>query len=361
MHVEKYTRSATGHMLAHYTREKDENGKYVTDGRKNIYSDKTPLNYSVGNHEMAKERLQWYLSRDDVKCLNRKDVNVMCDVVVTVPQDLPKEQHKLFFEASHSFLCQRYGIKTEFGNYDNILCSEVHLDETTPHMHFAFIPVVKEKKIDKKTQEEKTIYRVNAKKVVSRSDLRTLHPDMSDVMKKTFGRDIGIENGITKQNGGNQTVEQLKYKTALENEIKALEKRLESQNKTISDKESKITQLNNKMADMVISDELHIALTEKQQILKQANTDLNKLETGLTVLELDEMIKKWDCGIMPVIEKGGAKKDKADKAFNELVSFLRNLIETIKEFFSMLLGESYQKELLNIQKDLEQDEWEIEK
>lgn len=241
------------------------------------------------------------------------------------------------------------------------MCSEVHLDETTPHMHFAFIPVVKEKKIDKKTQEEKTIYRVNAKKVVSRSDLRTLHPDMSDVMKKTFGRDIGIENGITKQNGGNQTVEQLKYKTALENEIKALEKRLESQNKTISDKESKITQLNNKMADMVISDELHIALTEKQQILKQANTDLNKLETGLTVLELDEMIKKWDCGIMPVIEKGGAKKDKADKAFNELVSFLRNLIETIKEFFSMLLGESYQKELLNIQKDLEQDEWEIEK
>ncbi len=362
MHIAKYTKSAAGHMLAHYDRAKDENGKYVTDGRKNIDPARTHLNYAVGgDYEMAAQRLQWLLDRDDIKCLNRKDVNVVCDVIITVPQDLPEQDQRKFFEVAYNFLAERYGVKNSFGRYENVLSSNVHMDETSPHMHFAFVPIVKVSKIDKKTGEQKEYLKVNAKQVINRTDLKTLHPDMTKVMKKAFGRDVGIENGITKANGGNQTVEQLKYKKELEDEVERLSKVAESQNKTILTKKKEIAQLNNKIADMTITDELHRALTEKQQILKSATEDLIKLEDSITYGELDDMIKYWNCGIMPIVDMDGTiYKSKAEKALDDLYYFLKNLIESIKEFFSQLLGEDYQKEITRIKEDVENDEIEME-
>lgn len=362
MHIAKYTKSAAGHMLAHYDRAKDENGKYVTDGRKNIDPARTHLNYAVGgDFEMAAQRLQWLLDRDDVKCLNRKDVNVVCDVIITAPQDLPEQDQRKFFEVAYNFLADRYGVKNSLGCYDNILSSNVHMDETSPHMHFAFVPLVKVSKIDKKTGKQKEYLKVNAKQVINRTDLKTLHPDMTKVMKKAFGRDIGIENGITKANGGNQTVEQLKYKKELEDEVERLSKVAESQNKTILTKKQEIAQLNDKIADMAITDELHRALTEKQQTLKSATEDLIKLEGSITYGELDDMIKYWNCGIMPIANSDGTvHKSKAEKALDDLCYFLKNLIENIKEFFSLLLGEDYQKEITHIKKNIENDEIEME-
>ena len=75
---------------------------------------------------------------------NRKDVNVMATWVVTVPKDLPEQEHKAFFQASYDFLQQRYG-------RENVVSAYVHMDEVTPHMHFAFVPVKHGFKEDKKT------------------------------------------------------------------------------------------------------------------------------------------------------------------------------------------------------------------
>ena len=80
----------------------------------------------------------------EVHCQNRKDVNVMATWVVTVPKDLPEQEHKAFFQASYDFLQQRYG-------RENVVSAYVHMDEVTPHMHFAFVPVKHGFKEDKKT------------------------------------------------------------------------------------------------------------------------------------------------------------------------------------------------------------------
>jgi uncharacterized protein YpbB len=57
------------------------------------------------------------------------------------------------------------------------------MDEVQPHMHFAFVPVTKDKK--------KGNFKVSVKEVITKSDLKSFHQDLSDVMKKHFGRDIG--------------------------------------------------------------------------------------------------------------------------------------------------------------------------
>ena len=68
-----------------------------------------------------------------------------CDgyLVVTAPKDLPEQEHKAFFQASYDFLQQRYG-------RENVVSAYVHMDEVTPHMHFAFVPVKHGFKEDKK-------------------------------------------------------------------------------------------------------------------------------------------------------------------------------------------------------------------
>ena len=61
------------------------------------------------------------------------------------------EQIKQFFELSYKFLSERYGEK-------NVISAYVHKDETTPHMHFLFIPIVDDKKRNEKHSDKEPAY-----------------------------------------------------------------------------------------------------------------------------------------------------------------------------------------------------------
>ena len=62
-----------------------------------------------------------------------------------------------------------------YGN-QNVLSATVHYDETTPHLHYAFIPVV----FDEKKQREK----VSAKEVLTRKELSSFHQDLDKYLKQ---------------------------------------------------------------------------------------------------------------------------------------------------------------------------------
>jgi hypothetical protein len=73
-------------------------------------------------------------------------------------------------------------------------------------MHFAFVPVVKDKK--------KGDCKVSAHESVDRKDLKTFHDDLSRRMEQVFGRDIGILNEATKE--GNKNIDELKSESRRE-------------------------------------------------------------------------------------------------------------------------------------------------
>ncbi|WMM26960.1 plasmid recombination protein [Tissierella sp. MB52-C2] len=149
----------------------------------------------------------------EIKCLNRKDVNVMCSWVVTLPGEIKtSEDQEKFFKESYNFLEKKYG-------KENVISSFVHLDEVTPHMHFAFIPVV----YDKKKEE----YKVSDKECITENDLKKFHPEFEKYMENVFGRDIGILNERTKE--GNRSIKELKQETAI--------KELNSLKENIKDKQ----------------------------------------------------------------------------------------------------------------------------
>ncbi|CEA05836.1 Plasmid recombination enzyme [Metalysinibacillus saudimassiliensis] len=112
---------------------------------------------------------------DEVYCMDRKDVKACCSWVVTLPENLkdaPDEHQRKFFEETYGFLADRYG------GEKNVLSANVHNDETTPHMHFAFIPVV----YDPKKEREK----VSAKLVINRNELKVFHKDLDVHLKESI-------------------------------------------------------------------------------------------------------------------------------------------------------------------------------
>ena len=186
-HLEKYTASALGHMFAHYNRNKASSTSLIDPAR-------TSLNYNLAQQDQPLPQLEFLHKKlSEIKVLKRADVNVMCSWIVTVPENVSPSEYDTFFRECYKFLTNRYG-------KENVISAYVHMNETTPHVHYAFVPVAEDKK--------KHIPKLSAKEVITWHELKTFHTDLTAHMTKVFGRDIGILNGATAF--GNQTVSQLR-------------------------------------------------------------------------------------------------------------------------------------------------------
>ena len=65
---------------------------------------------------------------------------------------------------------------------ENVISAYVHFDEVTPHMHYAFVPVVEDKK--------KGGYKLSAKS--HNKKLGTFHKTLATIMETGHsGRDVG--------------------------------------------------------------------------------------------------------------------------------------------------------------------------
>ena len=177
-HVEKYTQSQVGHLFNHYNRDKE---KDCNRSNESIDKNKTKDNYNLMEREQTPQ--EYFKQRlGEVYHMNRSDVNVMVDWIVTLPKDYdgdPKE----FFQHTVDYLNDRYGA-------DNCIGAFVHMDETTPHLHYSFIPVVPDER------HKDYDYKVNAKKVISRKELQNFHPDLQKYLREKMSK---LQNIVNKQ------------------------------------------------------------------------------------------------------------------------------------------------------------------
>lgn len=180
-HVQKFTRGNLNGLSIHVDRKTENHSN------KEIDPEKTYLNYDLCQKEGdTLSRLNDRLK--EVYCMKREDVKVGCSWIVTLPSTLKEkneQDQREFFEKTYDFLADRYG------GEKNVISAQVHNDETTPHLHFAFIPVV----WDEKKQREK----VSAKEVLNRNDLQKFHGELDRFLKKELPNIYreGILNGET--------------------------------------------------------------------------------------------------------------------------------------------------------------------
>lgn len=222
-HVQKFTRGSASRIIGHCEREMSEDGHYLKyRSSSDIDTSRTHLNIKLTFSDglTAHERLNKRL--DEVYVLNRKDVNVMCDWVITLPEGLPQDAASLktFFSSSIKFLNARYGT-------ENVVSCNIHMDEAQPHMHYCFVPVVYDRKKDR--------HKVCANDVITKKELTSFHTDLENHLHKEIGLEKGlIYSGKTEKQGGNKTIGQLK--------AESLEKEVEAANRTLLDYRNKIAE-----------------------------------------------------------------------------------------------------------------------
>ncbi|MCL2841765.1 MAG: plasmid recombination protein [Defluviitaleaceae bacterium] len=330
--MQKYTRSQIGGLTRHYERGQKEDGSYYDFGNQEIDRSRIHLNYNLAP-ERAGGQLSFINKRtSEVQCLNRSDVNVMCSWVITAPKDLFVDEYALFFRESYAFLNQRYADADE----RNVISAYVHMDETQPHLHYAFVPVVHDQK--------KGIDKVSAKIAIDRVDLQTFHQDLEKHMAAVFGREIGILNEATKD--GNQSIDELKRGTA-QAEKEKIAKIVQNLRNTVDKHKQGIKVLENKKNRL----EGQIRAIEGQIITQDGldklqvtpRKDFLGRETG------DVIISKriYEGLINAVIASPRIKDAREIKEAGEEISRLENRVNTL-----MNEKKHLQTEISNLQKQI---------
>lgn len=255
-HLKKNTRGAVPGLAVHFERKTDHHTN------KEIDVSKSYLNQDL----MAdgSDMLSRFNARlNDVYCMKRDDVKALATWIVTfLPEEIaeaPYEQQSVFFEATTNFINERYG-------QENAVAAVVHYDETTPHLHYAFVPVVFD---DKKSRDK-----VSAKEVLTRHDLQTFHEDLDQDLKKVLPF---YEHGIL----NNKT---LPFENVAE--IKKYNDQFNALKTELADVEDNIRA---KQAVLKITAQ---ALTEVDLAEKQIDAfkqDLSKNIFGKTVLKPDDL------------------------------------------------------------------------
>ena len=210
MHIDKYKRTAVYKLLEHNEPSK------VRANRENVNSRLTHKNYNFvsGN---GYDNFKKVFDCDDIHKSNRRDLNVLCSVVLTVPNNLPESRRFEFFKHAFMFFNSRYKCPC--------VSAWVHNDEkkkylkdgkieySRSHLHYAFVPIAYDEKLEK--------YKISYKDVITRDDLWKLHIDFKDYIDKKMKLNLEILNGAT--DNGNKSVLQLKNQS-LKNNIENLEK-----------------------------------------------------------------------------------------------------------------------------------------
>lgn len=278
-HVAKFTRGTCGLLSRHYDRYKDkEHPEEVKYKNQDIDHERTHLNYNLAP---MREQMPYLKKRlEEVHCLKRDDVNVMCDWVVTAPKELPAEHQREFFEVVYKHLADKYGEK-------NVISAYVHMDEKQPHMHFAFVPVV----YDVKKGKEK----VSAKEALNRTQLKRFHPELQEVIdnwieRKEYAFECNVLNGATE--GGNKTIEELKIESLIEMR-KEEEYLLEEANDKCNEAWGEVQWLEHKVRGLEEKAEKSEELTAEVEKLEAKRDDLKSEASELSaqISEADEKLK----------------------------------------------------------------------
>ena len=281
-HITKFKLPSLGQIFAHVNRDKNLTRKY---GNTDIDVSKTHLNYDLQHGDI--DTLQKRLA--EVSHTKRHDLVACCGVVVTLPGELesaPEHTQRAFFDWCKVFLDKKFGEQ-------NCIYATVHNDESTPHMHYGFVPtVVKQRKYRSAEKKGQTYLqeRVCAKEVVTKAMLNTLHDELQAHVAKMFPAVQVVAPTKAKRLKKNVSIAELKAQTA-----EKLEKELASQRELTKQAEqnAKEAVLAHKNAQKTLKDST--TLSEHLKRLSESKIERRKTHLGrvlLTEIEYNTLVDK---------------------------------------------------------------------
>ena len=209
---EKLTRvEAQGAYIHNARRSKGHTNKDIDNTRThlNFYCKKNEQTYIKEFDRIKKEY--------DLKGHIRSNSIILCEMMITSDKDffdkIGLEETKRYFKESYKFVCNYKNLGEKY-----IVSAVVHLDETTPHMHLIYIPV-----IHTKDKEGNEIDKICARDFWrGRDSYRQLQNAFFEYINS---KGFELERGLPIEETGakHQKIEELKKITNFENTRKVLE------------------------------------------------------------------------------------------------------------------------------------------
>lgn len=338
-----YDIASYGNMLNHYTRHAgDPDQAKYTYRNGGIDKRRTHLNYAIyeKSADLAAE-VRRAIDLSDVKPrTGAKATNVLSDLIVTLPRNERLEgREREFFEAVYRFIVENY-VHERY-----VLGAWVHMDETQPHMHFAFVPLVssvamtndksqplldkdgKPKLDGKGTPRYKRVpkldesgkpamhYAFGQSKMFDRGKLQKLHPNMEKALEQHFGFKVGIEL----EDKGEKVLSSLNQPDYI-----AAKETLERQNREITATEQHLVEIRDKLGALQEEEE---RLNGRLERLRQQEARDSSVEGEHCELKNEEQALRAENQRL-ASNSGTTERDKRfDEEYNRLGDREYELIE----------------------------------
>ena len=304
--MKKYTRGNVSLLSMHIER------RAKNHSNEDIIVKRSYLNYSLlDDNKTMMKRLNERL--ENVYCMNRQDVKVCSSWIVTLPKDYKKltiEEQRKFFKATYDFFNKDFG-------KENVIAAEVHNDEKTPHIHYAFVPVV---------QDKKRGLKVSAKEFYTRDYFRTFHDRLDNYLKEHVDfYEGGVLNDSTEIN-----IEDM-------NEYKNFREEMKNKKKETLTKVLKETKAEIKAEEKVLYQNLDDKKLEVQRLEDALywGVSRKKSQTRMDEIALDEKLKTKEEEIKNAEDdldrKFKIKKKEIEDAANDLDAELKSKKQEIQD------------------------------
>lgn len=255
-----------------------------------VHNDRKAKKHSNKEIDISKSNLNYYFKKNELSYIKefdrlkekynlqgqiRSNSIIMCEMIFTSDkeffEEIGMEETKRYLKESYKFICDYKNLGEKY-----IISAVVHFDETTPHMHLIYIPV-----IHTKNKEGREIEKVCCRDFwKGRDSYRNLQNAFYEyITSKGFELQRGLPAEET--NRKNETIQNYKQITNFENTKKVLENITLSLPETPSIKDIKKIMLNRdekieneiiKPRDKLIQELYHENKSLHKELSKQANT-----------------------------------------------------------------------------------------
>lgn len=281
MHLQGFTVGQIGPIINHVTRHgADPDQSRYTYGNEAIDAARTADNYAISTTPDPAAFIAGRAESVDRK--PRKTSNLLSSIVVTLPKNaLLEGREREFFGAVADLLSKRVGRENVIGGY-------VHMDESQPHMHFLFTPVVRtpvtendksrplldkdgEQRRDRRGvplwerrpklgEDGQPVYKTAfaQSKMFDRDALDRLHPEMEEALRGRFG----FRTGLRLDNQGERQLSRLD-----QNEYREAKARLAEQRAEIAEQRAAVEEAREAVADAAEAVTAAMAFAEKARAL----------------------------------------------------------------------------------------------
>ena len=275
---EKLTRAKVNGKGTH----NDRKAKNHTN--KNIDPTRTHLNFYCKKNELTYiKEFDKIKTEYDLKGTLRSNSNIMCEMMITSDNGffnkIGLEETKRYFKESYKFVCNYKNLGEKY-----IVSAAIHLDETTPHMHLVYIPV-----IHTKDKEGKDIEKICCRDFWKGKDSYRQLQNAFHKYITSKGFDLERELPAEETGAKHEKIEDLKKLTNFENTKKVLDNMKLELPETPNINNIKLIKLNREK----VENEIIKPKDDKIMVLYQENLKLhNELSKQVNLVNTAEKYQK---------------------------------------------------------------------